>query len=495
VIPLAEYKSAMLMEGLYPLRSGAGLHRRARAWPPARVVTDLVIVAYGGVVALLGALVHPSVVEAGADGAIEARPDPMIGGFVAALFVLLCILIANIDLRTLQTIGRSLRKLLACFAGALAIFALLAWSSRTSSSGAKGPVLIWLVLGSIVLAALHALVSRHLRASPAIRQLTARHIAIVCGHERTCARFLDLLRAQQDADIRLVGVFHDAADRRANAGAKTGRSLEALLAYAREGRVDEIFLALPWHAERRIASLVDRLAHLPADLKLCPDRVGYALAMVIGESLAGVPVATLHRQPMRGWGRVAKRALDVGASALLLFLLAPLLAGLALAIRLDSPGPALFRQPRQGFNDDLFELLKFRTMRHDPAAPFMQACVNDERVTAVGRWLRRTSLDELPQLINVLRGEMSLVGPRPHQVALNAAFMQHIRRYAARHRVKPGITGLAQVYGWRGETDTEDKMAGRIAHDLYYIENWSLMLDLKILALTLLTGFAHKNAY
>jgi Undecaprenyl-phosphate glucose phosphotransferase len=395
----------------------------------------------------------------------------------------------------MQTFGRSLRKILACLAGALAIFVLLAWCTRTPWSEQKGQVALWSALGVVVLTGLHALVSRYLRASPAIRQLAARHVAIVCGHERTCARFLDLLRAQQDADIRLVGVFRDTSDRRTGPGAKGGRSLDDLLEHARAGRIDEIFIALPWHAERRISTLVDRLAHLPVDLKLCPDRVGYAHAMVIGETLAGVPVATLHRQPIRDWGRVAKRAIDIGLSALLLFLLAPLLAGIALAIRLDSPGPALFRQARQGFNDDGFELLKFRTMRHDPAAPFVQACANDERVTSVGHWLRRTSFDELPQLINVLRGEMSLVGPRPHQVTLNAAFMHHIRRFATRHRVKPGITGLAQVYGWRGATDTEEKMAGRVSHDLHYIENWSLLLDLKILALTVLTGFGRKNAY
>ena len=359
---------------------------------------------------------------------------------------------------------------------------LLAWSRRTSWSEAQGPLLLWFVLGSGVLTVLHALVSRGLRQSSAIRQLTARRVAIVCGHQRTCARFLDLLRAQQDADIHLIGVFQDARGPPL-VPARPGRPRPRGSARVRaRGRIDEIFLALPWHAERRISMLVDRLAHLPVDLKLCPDRIGYAHPMVIGESLAGVPVATLHRQPIRDWGRIVKRAMDVGVSALLLFLLAPLLAGLALAIRLDSPGPALFRQPRQGFSDDVFELLKFRTMRHDPGAPFVQARANDGRVTAVGHWLRRTSLDELPQLINVLRGDMSLVGPRPHQIELNAAFMQQIRRYAARHRVKPGITGLAQVYGWRGETDTEDKMVGRVSHDLYYIENWSLLLDLKILA-------------
>jgi Undecaprenyl-phosphate glucose phosphotransferase len=430
-----------------------------------------------------------------AEGELEAGPDFMIGSFVAALFVLLCILISNIDLRALQAFGRSLRKLLACFAGALVILVLLAWSRSTAWSEAQGPLLLWFVLGCAMLAVLHSLVSRGLRQSSAIRQLTARRVAIVCGHQRTCARFLDLLRAQQDADIHLIGVFQDGSDRRSAVCIQAGRDLEDLLECAREGRIDEIFLALPWHAERRISMLVDRLAHLPVDLKLCPDRVGYAHPLVIGESLAGVSVATLHRQPIRDWGRIVKRALDLGVSALMLFLLAPLLAALALAIRLDSPGPALYRQRRQGFSDDVFELLKFRTMRHDPGAPFVQARANDGRVTALGHWLRRTSLDELPQLINVLRGEMSLVGPRPHQLDLNAEFMQQIRRYAARHRVRPGITGLAQAYGWRGATDTEDKMVGRVSHDLYYIEHWSLLLDLKILALTMLTGFAHKNAY
>jgi CoA-binding domain len=235
VLPLTEAKSATLMADLYPLRSTAGLPRRVRAWPSARVVSDLVIVAYGGALALLGALVHPSIIETGAEGEFDRGPDPMIGGFVAAVFVLLCILIANVDLRALRTFGTSLRKILACFAGALAIFVLLAWSTKVPGSEAIGPVLLWFGLGAGALTAVHALVSRRLRHSPAIRQLAARHVAIVCGHERTCARFLDLLRAQQDPDIRLVGVFHDSATRRPSPGAKPRRSLEDLLEYAREG--------------------------------------------------------------------------------------------------------------------------------------------------------------------------------------------------------------------------------------------------------------------
>jgi Undecaprenyl-phosphate glucose phosphotransferase len=492
LIPLAERKTMLTLEDARGLRVPTRSERRPPIWLSARVVTDLVIVAYGAVLGLLGAVVQPS--STVPDGGGGQGLDPMIGCLVAAVFLLLCILIANISLRDLQTFGASLRKMVVCFAATLAIFALLAWSTQTPWSKAKDAVLLWFVLGSAVLAGLHGVAARCLRESPAIRQLCARHVAIVCGHERTCARFLDLLRAQQIADIRLVGVFHDTSDRRSSR-ARPGRTLDDLLAYAHERRIDEIFLALPWHAERRISALVDRLAHLPVDLKLCPDGVGYVQAMVVGERLAGIPVATIHRQPIRDWGRIAKRAMDLSLSALLLALLALPMAALALAIRLESPGPALFRQRRQGFNQGQFEMLKFRTMRHDPGAPLIQARPDDERVTRIGRWLRRTSLDELPQLVNVLRGEMSLVGPRPHAVALEAVFMRQIQQYATRCRVKPGITGLAQVYGWRGETDTEEKMAGRISHDLYYIENWSLMLDLKIMALTLLTGFAHKNAY
>jgi Undecaprenyl-phosphate glucose phosphotransferase len=462
-----------------------GIGGRLSASLSARVLTDLIVCGYGCALALLGAP---------AASLAAVRFDPAAAGLVAAGFVAVCLALAKIDLRELQTFGRSFRKMVAAFACALIVLSLVAWLTGANSPRAE-MVWAWLLVGCGALGALHGLVARQFRASLWISELSVRRVAIVCGHERTCARFLDLLRAAQDPDIRLIGVFHDSADRRPPPGAGTGRGLEDLLERAAKGRIDEIFLALPWQAERRISMLVDRLAHLPVDLKLCPDRVGYAQNIVLDERLAGVPVATLRRQPIRDWGRVAKRTIDVVLSALALALFALPMALIALAVRLDSPGPALFRQQRHGFDGTVFELLKFRTMRHDPDAPFLQACAGDQRATRLGRWLRRASLDELPQLINVLRGEMSLVGPRPHPIALNAAFMQRIRRYAARHRVRPGITGLAQVNGWRGETDTEEKMAGRACNDLYYIENWSLVLDLEIMVRTLLTGFGRKHAY
>jgi Undecaprenyl-phosphate glucose phosphotransferase len=479
------------------LRPGAGSSLLPSIGLSARMTTDLIIGGYGCALALLGAIAA-ALAARRLDDHVAPVSDPMALAFVGAGFVLIGIGIAGIDLHELRAFGRSLRKMIGSFACALAALSLVAGVTGRGGAYLHGTIWLWFLLGCGGLVALHGVVCGCLRRSPAIRELCARRVAIVGGHDRTCARFLDLLLARQDPDLHLVGVFHAGADRRFSPEAKPGRTLDDLVALVRRRRVDEVFIALPWHAERRISALVDRLGHLPVDLKLCPDRVGYAQSMVLGERLYGVPVATLHRQPIRDWARVGKRAMDLvlGAAALAVFALPMLL--IAIAIRLDSPGPVLFRQHRQGFDHDLFEMLKFRTMRHEPGAEVVLALVGkpgDPRVTRVGRWLRRTSLDELPQLINVLRGEMSLVGPRPNALAVDATFVERVRRYAARNRVKPGITGLAQINGWRGAVDTEEKMTARVLHDLYYIENWSLMLDLKIIALTVLTGFARKNAY
>ena len=192
---------------------------------------------------------------------------------------------------------------------------------------------------------------------------------------------------------------------------------------------------------------------------------------------------------------IAKRLFDIVAAAIGLVLLLPFFALVALLIRLDSPGPALFRQQRYGFNQKPFHIYKFRTMRVHEDDLVRQARQDDERVTRVGRYLRRWNIDELPQLLNVLVGDMSLVGPRPHAVPHNQAFERRIGLYARRHNVKPGITGWAQVNGLRGATDTEDKMRRRVEYDLYYIDNWSLALDLQIIGRTIFSRKAYRNAY
>jgi putative colanic acid biosynthesis UDP-glucose lipid carrier transferase len=208
----------------------------------------------------------------------------------------------------------------------------------------------------------------------------------------------------------------------------------------------------------------------------------------------------LWHRPLSTWERLAKVLEDRVLALLFLVLASPLMLLIALAIKLDSRGPVLFHQRRAGFGNDTFEMLKFRTMvagassdREEAEVP--QARRNDTRITRVGGFLRRSSLDELPQLVNVLRGEMSLVGPRPHAIQHDRFYASLIDDYLARQRVKPGLTGWAQVNGLRGETDTPEKMRRRVLYDLYYIDNWSVWLDLKILFLTIFVGFVHKNAY
>jgi Undecaprenyl-phosphate glucose phosphotransferase len=269
------------------------------------------------------------------------------------------------------------------------------------------------------------------------------------------------------------------------------------VAHCRRHQVSEVVVALPWADETRVLATVRAFAMLPVDVRLAPDQAGYALAD--HQLLAGspLPLVTVSVRPIRDWGKLLKDLFDRIGAVLLLAFLAPLFAVVAIAIKLDSPGPVFFRQERNGFNHRTFRMWKFRSMTAgaDAGGGFRQATRDDPRVTRVGSILRRTSIDELPQLINVVKGEMSLVGPRPHPLALDDHYMAIIDQYATRHAVLPGITGWAQVNGYRGETDTADKMIGRVAHDLHYIRNWSFALDFWILALTVIRGFVHKNAY
>jgi putative colanic acid biosynthesis UDP-glucose lipid carrier transferase len=271
-------------------------------------------------------------------------------------------------------------------------------------------------------------------------------------------------------------------------------SLERMLDEA-EPRVSELWL-VPGEIDVRLRErIIAALQRISLPVRYVPD---LTLLNLIGQRprrLAGMSVIELNATPLDGPDALVKAALDRVAAALLLLLLSPLLVAVALTIRLDSPGPVLFRQPRHGHDGRVFDVLKFRTMRVTERAPARQATREDPRITRIGRALRRTSIDELPQLINVLRGEMSLVGPRPHPVALNDAYADRLHAFMQRHRVKPGMTGWAQVNGYRGETDTLEKMRKRLEHDLYYIENWSLLLDLRILALTLVRAWRDVHAY
>jgi putative colanic acid biosynthesis UDP-glucose lipid carrier transferase len=273
--------------------------------------------------------------------------------------------------------------------------------------------------------------------------------------------------------------------------------VDKLLSLARSCEIDEIIVVSRSLLDPALRDLVRTLRSFAIEVRLYAIGLHHSLPPGKLDLVFGLPLLSIVERPLTGWTRVAKRAEDVCISSVLLLFLFPLIALIALAIKLDTPGPVLFRQDRLGFNNNPVRVFKFRSMHHRPEREDMAEQVrrNDTRVTRIGRLLRRTSLDELPQLFNVLMGDMSLVGPRPHPLALNEKFAHVIDGYLARHRVKPGITGWAQVNGLRGETDTIDKMQRRVEHDLYYIDNWSLVFDLKILFSTVFVGFVHENAY
>jgi Undecaprenyl-phosphate glucose phosphotransferase len=323
------------------------------------------------------------------------------------------------------------------------------------------------------------------------------------GATELALRLIRQLRGQAAEQYRLVGVYDDRTTRLpsslAELGIRRAGTLADLVARFREEPIDEIVLALPWSESVRIKAILKDLRTLPTNVRLCPETVGFELPVHGFATVAGVPMLGIFERPLAGWSVVAKAVEDRVVGALVLFLVLPLMGWIALAIKLTSPGPVLFGQRRFGFNNNEFVLYKFRTMVPD-AAPeenesVPQATRNDPRVTRLGAFLRRTSLDELPQLFNVLRGDMSMVGPRPHAIAHNRQFADLIDDYLSRHRVKPGMTGWAQVNGLRGEIDSPQKIQLRVQYDLYYIDHWSLLFDLKILLLTLFVGFVHENAY
>jgi Undecaprenyl-phosphate glucose phosphotransferase len=328
------------------------------------------------------------------------------------------------------------------------------------------------------------------------------HTIAIVGAGELGQRFIDTVTAKPSAGLRIAAVFDDRAARRPSAvrGVPVVGSVGDLADYARHRPIDTVVIALPLSADQRILGLIRELRMLPVDVHLLSDSIGFHLGDRPFSRPAGVPAINVADRPITGWSLVAKRTIDVAFASIALIVLMPFFAVAAVLIKLDSRGPVLFRQLRLGFNNNTFSIYKLRTMRTDALDATAERLVTrgDDRVTRIGRLLRRTSLDELPQLWNVIIGDMSLVGPRPHPPRAKAAdklYHEVVAEYAARHRVKPGITGWAQVNGWRGETDTIEKIQKRIEHDLYYLENWSIELDLRILALTLVAAVSAKNAY
>jgi Undecaprenyl-phosphate glucose phosphotransferase len=336
-----------------------------------------------------------------------------------------------------------------------------------------------------------------------IRQGRLNRRAVIVGGGAETEALIKALEASRDTDIRIAGIFDDRGPNRISplvAGYPKLGNVDELVEFARNSRLDLLIVALPITAEKRLLQLLKKLWILPVDIRLSAHSNELRFRPRTYSYIGNVPFIDVTDKPIADWDHVKKWLFDKVAASVALILLAPLMAVIALLIKLDSRGSVLFRQKRQGFNNELIEVLKFRTMYVDRADAEANKLVtkDDPRVTRIGRFLRKTSLDELPQFFNVLRGDLSLVGPRPHALkakAENKLYAEVVDGYFARHRVKPGVTGWAQISGWRGETDTEEKIHRRVEHDLYYIENWSVTFDLYICLMTPFALFKGENAY
>lgn len=388
--------------------------------------------------------------------------------------------------------------------GWTSVFVLLvaiAFMSKTGAEFSRVWLVVWYFLG------LSALIGARVILAAAVRRWIGEgrfdRRTLIIGGGGAGEKLISELEESEMTDIRICGVFDDRGDERVSsvvAGYPKLGNVNALVEFARQTRIDLLIVTLPLTAEARLLEIFQKLWVLPVDIRLAAHTNRLSFRPRAYSFLGSVPVIDVSDKPITGWDSVIKWLFDKFFAFVALVVLSPIMAAVALAIRLDSKGPALFRQKRYGFNNELIEVFKFRSMYTEQADVGAGRLVtkDDSRVTRVGRFIRRTSLDELPQLFNVLRGEISLVGPRPHALQAKAAdqlYNDVVDGYFARHKVKPGITGWAQVNGWRGETDTQEKIQKRVEHDLYYIENWSAFFDLYILLRTPFALLNTESAY
>jgi Undecaprenyl-phosphate glucose phosphotransferase len=327
--------------------------------------------------------------------------------------------------------------------------------------------------------------------------------AVIVGGGSEAEELIKALEASADTDIRIVGIFDDRGNGRVSplvAGYPKLGNIDQLVDFARDSRLDLLIVSLPITAEKRLLQLLKKLWVLPVDIRLSAHNNQLRFHPRTYSYIGNVPFIDITDKPIADWDHVKKWLFDKIMALFAVIVLAPVMALIAILIKLDSKGPVLFKQRRQGFNNELIDVYKFRSMylEHADAEASKLVTKDDPRVTRVGRFLRKTSLDELPQFFNVLKGNLSLVGPRPHALKAKAEdklYSDVVDGYFARHRVKPGVTGWAQMNGWRGETNTQEKIHRRVEHDLYYIENWSVTFDLYICLMTPFALLKGENAY
>lgn len=366
---------------------------------------------------------------------------------------------------------------------------------------APAPAMAWLVSSALLLSIERIMAARLLRMLTAQGRLVRRTIIVGGGQE--AESLLRALDEENHEEIKILGVFDDRFDDRSSdnvMGHKKLGKFDRLADFCRDNAVDLLIVTVPLAAENRLLQIMHHVLTLPVDVRISALGSKLRFSGAAYSYIGRIPMLALMDRPLTDWDRVAKNIVDRLLAGILIVLASPVMLAVALAVRLDSNGPIIFRQRRYGFNNDLVEVWKFRSLYVDrlDASASKLVTKGDPRVTRVGRFIRKSSLDELPQLFNVLRGEMALVGPRPHATEAKAdkdLYQTVVDGYFARHRVKPGVTGWAQINGWRGETDTHEKIQRRVEADLYYIDNWSVLLDLYVLAMTPVALITGKNAY
>jgi putative colanic acid biosynthesis UDP-glucose lipid carrier transferase len=431
-------------------------------------------------------------------------------GFDFHFFELLLLLIAFLsfgffaELNLLYNAPRGInfivetQKTLGSWLGVALVFFIVLQFYPILISGYKEVFRIWMLIVPVELITWHIVTRSFINYVRSIGRNT-RQVAIIGATD--IGLELDII-IQKDTwlGFSFVGYFDDRVKKEMGRHQQSIQHLSGntdnLIEMVNNHEIDIVYITLPLKAEKRIKQIIATLADTTAAVYYVPDLFGFDLLRSKMENISGIPVISIHDTPFYGVDGFSKRLFDIIFSSLILTLISIPLLIIAITVKLTSPGPVLFKQRRYGFKGEEITVWKFRSMTVcEDGNNVQQATKNDMRITPLGNFLRRTSLDELPQFFNVLQGRMSIIGPRPHAVAHNEFYRGQIQGYMLRHKVKPGITGLAQISGFRGETDTLEKMNGRIHYDLEYIRNWSLILDFKIFFLTVFKGFISKQAY
>jgi putative colanic acid biosynthesis UDP-glucose lipid carrier transferase len=361
----------------------------------------------------------------------------------------------------------------------------------------RATLLIWGVGTPMILIG-YRLVIRQSLSQIRKQGINNRRIAIL-GAGKVGQQLADIIQKNTWLGYQIIGFYDDnlALHNTRPAQLPILGTSEHILAHSQQNQFEELYICLPMRAEKKIKQLLNQLTDSTCIVKFVPDLFSFDLMHAKWTDLNGLPIVSVYDTPLNSSSaKVIKRIEDIVLSSLILLMISPLLAAISIGVKLSSKGPVFFKQKRYGLNGREIQVYKFRSMTTmDNGHIINQAQKNDPRITRFGAFIRRTSLDELPQFINVIQGRMSIVGPRPHANAHNEQYRKLVPKYMQRHLVKPGITGWAQINGWRGETDTLEKMEKRIEYDLHYINNWSIWLDIRIIILTVFKGFINKNAY